>query len=102
MILFYVTCKTKDEAQFIARHCLELEIIGSVNIVPNFSVWKEDGEIKEAQEFFLIVKTLAEYAQVVQDEINKVHSADIPCIVQIKTKVNNEYHEWLLNQLGTI
>jgi periplasmic divalent cation tolerance protein len=94
-IFVYVTNPNKKEAKKIALHLLKKRLIACSNIFPieSFYWWK--GRIKNAKEVVLIVKTRKENFKKVKNEIKKIHSYSIPCIIKFDVEANKEYEEWL-------
>jgi periplasmic divalent cation tolerance protein len=100
MILIYITCKDREEAEKISKHLLEKKLIACANIFPieSFYWWK--GKIEEDQEVVIIAKSLKKKFEEVKREVKKVHSYEIPCILQIKVeKVNEEYLRWIKKEV---
>ena len=81
-ILVLATAGSKDEAHKIARALVERLLAACVNIVPQVrSVYRWEGEIEEAEEWLLIVKTTQAAFERVRDAIVELHSYDVPeCI----------------------
>ncbi|MEM5778381.1 MAG: divalent-cation tolerance protein CutA [Candidatus Aenigmatarchaeota archaeon] len=91
----YVTCSNKKEANKIALHLLDKKLIACANIFPIESLywWKE--KIEKAKEFILIVKTSNKKFKKVENEIKKIHSYSIPCIIRFDAKANKKYEKWI-------
>lgn len=102
MILFYIPCSSRQEAATMAKHLLEKSFIGCANIVPIDSLLKDQDEIKEVQEALLLVKTTKELAPFLRAEVEKIHSYDTPCIIEMDVRVNKKYNEWLLSELQEV
>ena len=81
-ILVLATAGSKDEAHKIARALVERLLAACVSIVPQVrSVYRWEGEIEEAEEWLLIVKTTQAAFERVRDAIVELHSYDVPeCI----------------------
>ena len=57
-IVILTTAGSKDEARKIARALVERLLAACVNIVPQVaSIYRWEGEIEEAEEWLLIIKT---------------------------------------------
>lgn len=102
MILFYIPCSSKQEAAKMAKHLLEKSFIGCANIILSDSFFKEQDEIKESQEAILIAKTTKDLASFLRAEVEKIHSYEIPCIIEIDVRTNKKYSEWLLSELQEV
>ncbi len=92
MNLLYVPVKDDEEARKIAKHLLEKKLIACANFFPGKSMYLWENEIKEDTETFMIIKPLKEEAK---QEIEKLHSYDVPCILELPTKANKKYQEWI-------
>jgi periplasmic divalent cation tolerance protein len=81
-ILVLTTAGSKDEARKIARALVERLLAACVNIVPHVSsVYRWEGEIEEAEEWLLVVKTTRAAFERVRQAILELHSYEVPeCI----------------------
>jgi periplasmic divalent cation tolerance protein len=94
-IFVYVTNPNRREARKIAMHLLKKRLVACANIFPIESSywWKE--KIENTKEVALIVKTRRENFNKIKNEIKKIHSYSIPCIVRFDVEANKEYENWL-------
>lgn len=95
MILVYITCKDKEEAKKISKHLLEKRLIACANIHPIESLYWWEGKIQEDSEVVVIAKTKEENYNKVKNEVKKIHSYEVPCILKIKAEANEEYDKWI-------
>lgn len=81
-ILVLTTASSKEEARRIGRELVERLLAACVNIVPQVdTIYRWEGEIEEAEEWLLIIKTTRGAFERVRDAINEMHSYDVPeCI----------------------
>ncbi len=98
-IAVYITYKDKEEAEKIVRYLLEKKIIVCGNIFPikSFYLWK--GKIENADEFVSIVKTKNENLEKLEKEVKRLHSYEVPCIIKIDVDANEEFEEWINEEL---
>jgi periplasmic divalent cation tolerance protein len=94
-ILLYITNPTKKEAEKISRHLLENRLIACANIFPVKSLYRWKGEIADENEFIVIAKTTENNFEKVKNEIERIHSYEIPCVIKIKASANKKYFKWL-------
>ena len=94
-IFIYVTTKDEQEANRIAEVLLEKKLIACANFFPMKSMYHWDGKIEKGKEFVLILKTKEEKFKEVKEEVKKIHSYDVPCIIKIKVEVDEKYGEWM-------
>ena len=96
-ILVLTTAGSKDEARKIARALVERLLAACVNIVPQVgSIYRWEGEIEEAEEWLLIVKTTRTAFERVRAAILELHSYDLPeCICVSIEDGSLEYLSWI-------
>jgi periplasmic divalent cation tolerance protein len=104
MILVYITCKDKNEAEKIGKHLMDNSLCACVNIFPNMNsmtFWPPKmGKIEEAKEAVLLIKTVEEKYDEIEKEILEIHSYELPCIFSIKVdKAHKKYSDWLKNEI---
>jgi periplasmic divalent cation tolerance protein len=96
-MLVLSTASSKDEARKIGRALVERLLAACVNIVPQVgSIYRWEGEVEEAEEWLLIIKTTLGAFERVRDAINELHSYDVPeCIAVPIESGSMEYLNWL-------
>jgi len=94
MILLYVTCKDKREAEKIAMHLVKKRLIACANIFPITSIYRWNYKIVNEVEYVIIAKTNNKNFRKVVAEVKKIHSYQIPCILRINAGANKEYEIW--------
>jgi len=55
--------------------------------------WKE--KIQDEKEFVIIAKTLEKNYKKIKEEVKKLHSYQIPCILKISAEANESYDKWI-------
>ena len=98
-IFIYITNPTKEEAKRIARHLLERKLIACGNIFPINSLYWWEGKIADENEFVLIAKTIEANYEKVKNEVEKIHSYQVPCIIKIPVSSNKKYFDWLKGEI---
>ncbi|HLC90514.1 MAG TPA: divalent-cation tolerance protein CutA [Candidatus Nanoarchaeia archaeon] len=98
-IFVYVTAGDEKEAQKIAQLLLKKKLIACANIFPIKSMYTWKGKVQSDDEVVLILKTLEKKYSLVETEIKKLHSYDVPCICKIPVSANKEYMVWVQEQL---
>lgn len=99
MLIAYITNKNKTEAKKIAKHLLSKKLTACANIFPTNSLYFWKGKLKNDKEFILICKTTESKFSQLENEVKKIHSYEIPCIIKINAQSNSEYENWLQKQL---
>ena len=91
------TTGTKEEAHKIARGLVDRQLAACVNIVPRVeSVYRWEGEIEQAEEWLLVIKTTAAAFVRVREAIKDLHSYDLPeCVCLAVEDGSAEYLAWL-------
>lgn len=91
------TAGTKEEAHKIARALVERQLAACVNIVHQVeSVYRWEGEVEQASEFLLIVKTTETAFAGIREAIKELHSYDLPeCVCLAVEDGGAEYLAWL-------
>jgi periplasmic divalent cation tolerance protein len=96
-IIVLTTAGSKDEARKIGRALVERLLAACVNIVPQVgSIYRWEGELEEAEEWLLIVKTTRGAFERVRDAIHELHSYDMPECIAIPIESGSiKYLNWL-------
>lgn len=98
-LFVYVTAANQKEAQKIATHLLQKKLIACANIFPISSMYWWKGKIQNGKEVVVILKTIQNNYTTIKKEIEKIHSYEIPCIIQIPVKVNEKYGGWMRKEM---
>jgi len=99
MKLVYITCKDKHEAVKISKLLLDNKLAACTNFFPISSMYWWEGKLNNDDEFVVIAKTKAENYDKIKEEVKKVHSYDIPCILCFDADANEEYVKWVDDNL---
>jgi periplasmic divalent cation tolerance protein len=97
------TAASEDEAQKIARALVERRLAACVNIVPQVtSIYRWHGDVEEAREWLLLVKTTAEAFGQVRNAIAELHSYEVPeCVCLTIEDGSPSYLEWIAESIAT-
>ena len=100
--LVYTACETFEECKSIARTLLEKKIAVCVNFLPQISVmYPWQGEIAQAQEFPMLIKTTDTHIEFVTGIIRAMHSYQVPGILSWQTSsLNPDYSAWAQENLS--
>ena len=99
MTIAYITCKDKREAERISMHLLKKRLIACANIFPIKSMYWWNGKIVNGNENVVIAKTNNKNFKKVVNEVKKIHSYSIPCILKLNAASNKEYGAWVDNEM---
>jgi len=96
-ILVLTTTGSKDAARKIGRALVERLLAACVNIVPQVgSIYRWEGEIEEAEEYLLVVKTTRAAFERVREAILELHSYEVPeCICVAIESGSVGYLSWI-------
>ncbi|WP_405602632.1 MULTISPECIES: divalent-cation tolerance protein CutA [unclassified Pseudoalteromonas] len=95
--LIFTTCKDEGEARMLARALVEKKLAACVNILPNVgAIYMWEGEIAEAIEAKLLIKTKSDKMNDVFLTIKAMHSYEVPEIQVIDVATGNlAYFNWM-------
>ena len=99
MTLAYITCRDEKEARKISLHLLEKKLIACSNMLPINSMYRWNGKIADDKEFLVIAKTTEKKFGLMEKEVEKIHSYEVPCIIKIKCSENKKYRDWVLDSV---
>src|SRR3989338_326983 len=95
MTLIYIICRDEKEAAKISRHLLNKRLIACSNMFPIRSMYFSEGKIQDNKEFAIMAKTKGKNFEKIKQEVRKIHSYKMPCILKIDAEANEEYDRWV-------
>jgi len=95
--LLLTTTASREDAQSIALTLVSHRIAACVNIVgPMESVYRWKGDVENAQEYLLIIKTSAERVPTLREELRRVHPYELPELIEFGIEGGlPEYLDWI-------
>jgi periplasmic divalent cation tolerance protein len=99
MILVYVTCRDRAEAERIAEHLLKKRLIACANMFPIESMYWWKGKITGDNEFAILGKTIEEKFPEIKKEVKKIHSYEVPCIIKWSAEADEGFLAWLTKEV---
>ena len=99
MTLVYITCRDEKEAEKISMRLLKKRLIACANIFPIKSMYWWNNKIAKHGENVIIAKTSSKNFRKVENEVKKMHSYEIPCILKINAAANSDYWAWAKKEL---
>jgi periplasmic divalent cation tolerance protein len=72
--IIYITAGDMDEAKSIGRTLIEERLAACANIFPIASIFRWRGNIDEANEVGIIVKTKTDKVKAIEKKIKEIHS----------------------------
>ena len=96
-IIVLTTAASKDEARKLARALVERFLAACVNIIPQIgSIYRWEGEIEEAEECLLVIKSTTAAFERVRDAIAELHSYELPECIAISIEDGSmKYLNWI-------
>ena len=100
--IILTTAPSEEEARKIAHHLVERRLAAGVNIVSHVaSIYRWQGEVQEAREWLLIVKTTATAFERVRTAILELHSYELPeCICLTIEDGSPGYLQWIVESVS--
>jgi periplasmic divalent cation tolerance protein len=95
------TAGTREEAEKIAHHLVESRLAACVNLLESVqSIYRWEGQVEEAREVLLIIKTEARFTKSIHEAIRNLHSYDLPEFLVIAPEEGGkEYMAWIASSL---
>ncbi|MDX8395209.1 MAG: divalent-cation tolerance protein CutA [Mariprofundaceae bacterium] len=87
----------KDQAHDLAKKLVESELAACVQISSKgTSFYRWQGEVEQADEVFISIKTTVQYQQAVMEWLETFHPYDVPEIICLDATTSGAYAEWML------
>ena len=102
-IVVLTACDSEKHAAQLARHLVELRVAACVNILPKArSIYRWKGQIEDAAEWMLIIKSRRELLDKLRIAVGKIHTYEVPELLAVPVvDGSEEYLAWLDHELGT-
>ncbi len=93
----YVTVPDEETARHIARTVVDERLAACANILPGCrSVYRWQGQVEEAGEVALILKTASARFPALERRIRELHPYEVPCIVAWEVRDGHgPYLDWV-------
>jgi periplasmic divalent cation tolerance protein len=102
MLIVFTTAPNTYEAETLARKIVKAKLAACVQVLPemkSFYFW--ENEIQANLENLILIKTLEEKYDDLENFIKANHSYDVPEIVAVSSeKVSEDYLNWLKDYLN--
>jgi len=97
--LVYVTTANRTDALEIAKTVVAEQLAACANIIDGMtSVYQWEGDLHEASETVLILKTRRPLVSHLTDRIKALHSYDCPCVVSLDIADGNaDFLRWIVS-----
>ncbi len=96
-IVVLSSCGSAEEAETIARKLVETGVAACVNILPAVrSIYRWQGQIENAQECMLLIKSTRAKFEGLSAELQNVHSYQVPEIIAVQLVAGSQaYLDWI-------
>ena len=96
-IIVLVTTASKQEAEKITRHLLDLKLIACGNIIgPVSSIFRWSGKIEKAEEYLTVMKSRRDLFEKLAEAVKALHSYEVPEILALPVVEGSKaYLDWL-------
>ena len=96
-IVIYITTPTKFEAEKISKVLVEKKLASCANLIGEISsIFRWQNEIKNENEFAVIIKTTKKLLAKATETIKSLHSYECPCIIALPIIGGNEaFLDWI-------
>jgi periplasmic divalent cation tolerance protein len=100
-IVVFSTCASTEEAHRLARALVEKRLAACVNVMPGIrSVYRWKDAIEDEEEVLLLIKTSRALLQELTDEIERLHSYEVPEVIALQVVDGSErYLAWMNREL---
>ncbi len=100
-IVVLTTCGSAEEAEKIARALVLKKLAACVNVLPAVrSIYRWKGEVQDAEETLLVIKSSRALFDEVRAEIEKLHSYELAEVIAVPIVDGSEaYLEWMGREL---
>jgi periplasmic divalent cation tolerance protein len=95
-VVVYVTASSAEEARTLARALVGERLAACVNLLPVQSIYRWQGQVEEATETLLIVKTHRGHLDALAARVRALHSYAVPEIIALPVEAGwPPYLQWI-------
>ena len=100
--LIYSTFSSEQEALLVARALVEKRLAACANVHAGItSVYHWENKLEEAPEVALTAKTTADKLKNAMDEVKRLHSYEVPCIIACPIEAGfPPYIQWIRDEVA--
>ena len=99
MRLVLVTHPSKEHAERITRGVIDAKLAACVLVTDVKSFYNWEGKLNVDDEFVTILKTSTDKVEMLEKYIETNHDYDVPAIISFQANANQDYGNWLGEQL---
>lgn len=100
-IVVLTTVASEDDAKRLAHIVVEQRLAACVNILPQVqSIYRWEGRVTEESEHLLLIKTVRDRLDELQEAVLAAHPYEVPEFVVLEIdQISGPYHQWLLDSV---
>ena len=100
LMLVVTTLEEEGSACALARRLVDERLIACGNVLPGLrSIYRWQGEVQEAGEVLLLMKTRSELLPRLQERVTELHPYDVPEFIALRASdVGEEYGAWVRDE----
>ena len=100
-LITFVTAESEEQARQIGRALVERRLAACVNLAPVTSLFAWEGQIEQAGEVLMIIKTRAALFDSLVAAVRELHSYEVPEIVALPIVHGSaDYLRWISEVTG--
>lgn len=93
------TAPSREVALALSKTLVEKRLAACVNVIPCTSVYRWEGEIKEDEEYQMIIKTRRTFIDDIKDVLDKQHPYHLPELVSLELEDGSaNYLRWIRDE----
>ena len=102
--IVYITHESEMAAKELGNKLMSERLIACYNVISNVDTacfWPPmSNQLEKSREVVLICKTHVSKFSQIEVVVNKLHSYDVPCIIELPiSNISKAYEDWLKNEL---
>jgi periplasmic divalent cation tolerance protein len=98
-VIVYITAPSPEEGAALARALVDERLAACVNRVPVESVYRWQGQVEEAREVLLVIKTRRGLLDTLAARVRALHSYTVPEIIALPIVAGwPPYLQWLADE----
>ncbi len=99
-IQIQISVDSLEEANRLANFLLSSKLAASVQQIKSSTQYLWEGKIEEAEEYIILIQTLASKFKEIESEIKKRHTYEVPEIIALPIeKISKDYYNWIVRSL---
>lgn len=99
--IVFVTAPSQQEAESIAAALVQSKLAACVSMAPIRSIYTWKGEVCDAEEWQLVIKTDLDQFPQLEAKVKSIHSYEVPEIIAIPlVKGYQPYLQWIKEQVN--